>query len=226
MALKQQMVARLTGANAVSAAQLARETGITQQNLSRWLSKARNSPFGSTGDGIVSLWTVEQKARIIAQAAELAGEQFAAYLQGEGVKLAHFKRWRFALKEAGQESVGIRKRIAKLERELARKDRALAEAATTWVLRETIESEIQHKDDGIDEQAEEEQESDSAPSTGPARARSDQGVSRQGLSHRPADRGTAQVARMRRRRVGPCRVPTDPPGALSADHASLQDLSR
>lgn len=34
---KQKMVQRLTGKNAVSALQLARETGVRQQNLSRWL---------------------------------------------------------------------------------------------------------------------------------------------------------------------------------------------
>jgi transposase-like protein len=61
IALKQKMVARLTGVNAVSAAQLARETGITQQSLSRWLSEARNLPFGASGNDIVSTWTVEQK---------------------------------------------------------------------------------------------------------------------------------------------------------------------
>jgi transposase-like protein len=37
MAFKQKMVRRLTGNNAVSASQLARETGVRQQNLSRWL---------------------------------------------------------------------------------------------------------------------------------------------------------------------------------------------
>jgi transposase-like protein len=83
IALKRKMVARLTGANAASAAQLARETGISQQNLSRWLSEARTNP----------LWATD-------------------------------------------ESVGIAKRISKLERELAHKERALAEAATLLVLRE------------------------------------------------------------------------------------------
>jgi len=43
-ALKRQMVARLTGVNAVSGAQLSRETGIRQQNLSRWLNEARKAP--------------------------------------------------------------------------------------------------------------------------------------------------------------------------------------
>jgi len=170
IALKQQLVARLTGVNALSAAQLARETGITQQNLSRWLSDARSSPFGATGDGIVSSWTVEQKARIIAQAAGLAGDQLTRYLHGEGVKLGYFRHWRIALGEAGEESVGMTKRIRKLERELARKERALAEAATLLLLRETIKSQNQKEEDGIDEPVEEENELDRSVPTGAALA--------------------------------------------------------
>jgi transposase len=139
-ALKQKMVARLTGVNAVSAAQLARETGITQQNLSRWLSEARNLPLGASGTAIVSAWTVEQKARIIAQAAALACDELNRYLESEGVRKRHFTRWRQALEEAGEESVGMAKRIGRLERELSRKERALAEAATLLVLPEPIES--------------------------------------------------------------------------------------
>jgi transposase-like protein len=72
MALKQQIVARLTGVNAQSAAQLAHETGISQQNLSRWLCQARNSPFGPTDDDMVFSGTVEHKARIIAHTAALS----------------------------------------------------------------------------------------------------------------------------------------------------------
>jgi transposase len=167
-ALKQQMVARLTGVNAMSAAQLARETGITQQNLSRWLSEARNSPFGLTDDGIVSSWTVEQKARIIARASGLAGDQLNAYLQREGVRLGYFRRWRLALEEAGEESVGMAKRIAKLERELARKERALAEVATLLVLREQIESQVQREGEFVDEQFEPAETLDSSLSARPA----------------------------------------------------------
>jgi hypothetical protein len=39
------MIERLTGKNAVSASQLARETGIRQQNLSRRLEQARTLPL-------------------------------------------------------------------------------------------------------------------------------------------------------------------------------------
>lgn len=139
VALKHQMVARLTGVNAVSAAQLARETGISQQNLSRWLSQSRSSAFGAADKDIVSAWTVEQKARIIAQAGALNGDELGRYLAGEGVRLAHFRRWRLALEEAGEESVSMAKRIGKLQRELARKESALAEAAALLLLRGTIE---------------------------------------------------------------------------------------
>jgi transposase-like protein len=44
VAFKQKMVQRLSGKNAVSASQLAREIGIRQQNLSRWLQEARSLP--------------------------------------------------------------------------------------------------------------------------------------------------------------------------------------
>jgi transposase len=150
------MIARLTAPNAPSAAQLARETGIKQQNLSRWLSEARGLPFGTSGDAIVSTWTVEQKARIIAQAAALAGDELTRYLEGEGVRLNHFRRWRLALEEAGQESVGMAKRIGKLERELSRKDKALAEAATLLLLREP-ERLIYNEEDNFDEQNDDEE---------------------------------------------------------------------
>jgi transposase-like protein len=151
--LKQQMVARLTGVNAVSAAQLARETGISQQNLSRWLCEARNSPLGALPHDTAS-WTVVQKARVLANAAGLSAEQLTAYLQREGVKPGYFRRWRGALEEAGEESVGMTKQIRALQRELARKDRALAAAAALLLLRETIDKEAQTENEFVDDEIE------------------------------------------------------------------------
>lgn len=160
LALRQEMIARLTAPNAPSAAQLARETGIKQQNLSRWLSEARSLAFGTSSDAIVSTWSVEEKARIIAQAAALEGNELTRYLESEGVRPSHFRRWRLALEEAGEESVGMAKRIAKLERELTRRDRALAEAATLLLLREP-ESLNKYKGEKIDEHFDEEEETHS-----------------------------------------------------------------
>jgi hypothetical protein len=151
LAFKQQMIDRLTGKDALNPSQLARETGIAQQSLSRWLQEARSLPVVGSDKRIERKWTVEQKAQIVADASKLTGRQLPAYLEREGVQLAHLERWRLALAEDGQGSVATTKRIRKLERELVRKEKALAEAATLLVLKKTIESHYQDEDDDIDE---------------------------------------------------------------------------
>ena len=80
-------------------------------------------------------WTVEQKAKMLAGAAGLTGEQLSSYLEREGVRLADFESWRLALEEGGRASASTTKRIRQLERELARKEKALAEAAALLVLK-------------------------------------------------------------------------------------------
>jgi len=154
LAFKQKMVERLTGKSALNASQLARETGLRQQSLSRWLHEARSLPLVASDKRARQEWTVEQKAQILAEASKLTGEQLTAYLDREGVTLAHFERWRVALEEEGQGSTATSKRIRKLERELARKEKALAEAAALLMLKKTIESHYQDEDDDIDEPSE------------------------------------------------------------------------
>jgi transposase len=154
IAFKQKMVERLTGKNALNQSQLARETGVRQQNLSMWLEQARSLPLVASDKRNVRQWSVEQKARILTEGSELTGDQLAAFLESAGVKLAEFERWRVALEEDGQGSAATTKRIRKLERELARKEKALAEAATLLVLKKTIESHYQHEDDDTDGQSE------------------------------------------------------------------------
>jgi hypothetical protein len=100
------------------------------------------------------VWTVEQKAQALAGASKLSGEELIAYLEREGIKLADFERWRIALEEDGQGSIATTKRIRKLERELARKEKALAEAAALLVLKKTVESLASDEDDDTDEPSE------------------------------------------------------------------------
>jgi hypothetical protein len=138
IAFKQKMVQRLIGKDAVSAMQLARETGVRQQNLSRWLEEARSLPLVGSRDVTKQAFTLEEKARVLAAAAKLHGEQLHEYLGREGIRLAEFERWRIALEEEGRSPSATIKRIRQLERELARKEKALAEAAALLVLKKTI----------------------------------------------------------------------------------------
>ena len=146
IAFKQKMVERLIGRNALNASQLARETGLRQQNLSRWLEEARSLPRVACEKPTLHEWSVERKARVVAEASKLSGEQLTTYLDQAGVKLAHYERWRLALEQDGTESLATTKRIRNLERELARKEKALAEAAALLVLKKTIDSHYQDED--------------------------------------------------------------------------------
>src|ERR1700692_1737255 len=154
IAFKQKMVERLTGKNAGNSSQLAREIGVPQQTWSRWLHEARSLPLVASNTPRARCWTVEQKAQVIADASKLSGEQLTSYLEREGIKLADFERWRIALEEDGHGSIATTKRIRKLERELARKEKALAEAAVLLVLKKTIDSYYKEEDDDTDEPSE------------------------------------------------------------------------
>ena len=54
---------------------------------------------------VVREWTVEQKARVLAEAAQLDGNELRAYLEHEGVKLAEYERWRMVLDAGGAASL-------------------------------------------------------------------------------------------------------------------------
>ena len=154
LAFRQKMIERLTGKEALSATQLSRETGVRQQNLSRWLHEARSLPLVGSKDVTDQSLTFEQKARVLVEAASLRGEQLHAYLEREGIKLADFERWRIALQEDGRQPSATSKRIRQLERELARKEKALAEAAALLVLKKTIAKIHPDEDDGAEEPSE------------------------------------------------------------------------
>jgi len=148
------MIERLTGKEALTALQLSRETGVRQQNLSRWLQEARSLPLVGSRDVTERVFTLEQKARVLADTANLRGEQLRAYLEREGIKLADFERWRIALQEEGRQPSATTKHIRQLERELARKEKALAEAAALLVLKKTIAKALLDEDGDTEEPSE------------------------------------------------------------------------
>ena len=144
------MVGRLTGRDAVSARQLAAETGVPQQTLSRWLQEA-SSLLVMPPPRRRPNWSLDQKIRILAQASTLSAAELTGFLQREGVLPAEYEQWRLALSEEGRASVATAKRIRALERELARKEKALAEAAALLVLKKKLQALEEDEDDDTDE---------------------------------------------------------------------------
>jgi transposase len=143
------MVQRLIGKEGISATQLSQETGVRQQNLSRWLAEARSFPRMAPERPKQMAWTVAEKARVVAEAAKLEGDQLTGFLAREGVKLVELERWRLALEDRESASTTLTRRVRTLERELARKEKALAEAAALLILKKKVED-LYPEDEDVD----------------------------------------------------------------------------
>jgi hypothetical protein len=150
---KKKMVERLIGAKGVSAQRLSAETGVSQTALSQWLRDARNVP--PVAKRRERIWSLEEKVAILTAGAKLAGEELLAYLRREGVEFAQYESWRLALAEGGTPAKAATRRIRKLERELMRKEKALAEAAALLVLQKKLQALYgEDEDDDTDEDSE------------------------------------------------------------------------
>jgi hypothetical protein len=110
--------------------------------------------------------TAAEKVRIVMEAAAIPPDELGAYLRREGVHEAELEQWRAAAMEgaaaalegastpkpAGRGPEG--KRIKDLERELRRKDKALAEAAALLVLQKKVRALLADGDDEPDDGSE------------------------------------------------------------------------
>ena len=150
---KAAMVQKMTGPDAISANELAREIGVSQSALSRWLrlaSKQVVSPSQRSSQGAVSVikpkrprdWTPEEKYRALIEAESLSDEELGAFLRKHGLYETHLKEWREQMLSAlskrpvKKPSKGSteQRQIRRLQKELDRKEKALAEAAALLVL--------------------------------------------------------------------------------------------
>ncbi|NVJ14318.1 transposase [Myxococcus sp. AM010] len=111
-AFKSQMVKRMVGPGAVSAAALARQVGVSQPTLSQWLREANKlaamTPPPEEKPVGPKKWTPEEKLRVLAEAHGLAGETLGALLRREGLHEEQLAEWRAAA--AGALSQGTRRR--------------------------------------------------------------------------------------------------------------------
>lgn len=150
---KARVVERLTGPDCISGAQMSRETGVPQSTLSRWLTEARNLGAMSANDNdqqdrpkSTRQWSAEEKLQIILRATSLPEEELGAFLRREGLHSAQIEEWRANAVTALGASARPKgaspqaRRVQQLERELLRKDRALAEVTALLALKKKLEA--------------------------------------------------------------------------------------
>ena len=156
IAFKANMVKRMTARRPVSATALAEETGVSQATLSRWKSEA-SSVRPVTNDNTPKRtqdWTPEEKLRAVLETSGLDGTKFGAYLRSHGLHSEQLETWRkdaLAGLGGGGHTKGKRtaerRQIRLLEREVRRKDKALAETAALLVLKKKFNGLFADEDD-------------------------------------------------------------------------------
>ena len=145
--MKEAVVARLISGDE-TVTDVNRETGIGINTLYRWRDKALNQKglSATTKYKNADKWSSQDKFKVVLETANLSEIDFSEYCREKGIYPEQVKEWKEACISANDdareknahESKELReerKAKEKLEKELARKEKALAEAAALLVLR-------------------------------------------------------------------------------------------
>jgi transposase-like protein len=156
-AFKTEMVRKMSGPHARSARELAGETGVHQTTLSYWKREASKLDDMSRKKIKIQTRPVDktpkEKLELVIETSLLTDEKLGEFLRRKGLHGADLARWReealAGLGERRQEKshAADGKRIRELEKQLTRKDRALAEAAALLILQKKVQAFWGEEDD-------------------------------------------------------------------------------
>ncbi|MDB2384552.1 IS3 family transposase [Endozoicomonas sp.] len=147
---KESVIQKMMPPNNVSVSELVRDTGISDVTLYTWRRKAISRGVPVPGDGKKpDQWTPDNQLAVIIETAPLNETELAEYCRKKGLFAEQIQQWKEAFissrsaqpdrrpnqrKKPSDEHRKDKQTINKLERELKRKDKALAETAALLVL--------------------------------------------------------------------------------------------
>ena len=141
-AFRNRVVARLLPPESANVGEVSREIGVSVQTLERWRDDAQTRPARGRA------WSASARLEALITVAALDEAGKSAWCREHGVFPAELERWRTNATTALADPEDVRaspqatradkKRIKELERELQRKDKALAETAALLVLSKKV----------------------------------------------------------------------------------------
>lgn len=124
-------------------------TGISEATLYSWRKQARSQGRVVPGDGQnPERWSAPDKFAVVLETAPLSEAELAEYCRRKGLFVEQIRRWREEVQAAltngdksrTTERAQDKKRIRELEKDLRRKEKALAETAALLVLSRKYEA--------------------------------------------------------------------------------------
>ena len=149
---REQVVRKMMAPHAMSVAQVSREIGVSEQTLYNWRNRFRHEGKAVPADpSNPESWSGENKLAVVIETAALNEEELAEYCRRKGLYVEQVMRWREAAAAGAdtQRPLSVaerrelqqkRKKTRKLEKELRRKEKALAEAAALLVLQKKAQA--------------------------------------------------------------------------------------
>lgn len=145
-AFKEQAVSKMMPPNAQSVAEVSRLTGVSEPTLYNWRNQYRDKGTAVPADSAnPESWSGENKLAVVIETAALNETELAEYCRRKGLYAEQIARWREAAISGAstqrplsaserQDLQREKKKSKQLEKELRRKDKALAEAAALLIL--------------------------------------------------------------------------------------------
>ena len=149
---KASVIAKMLPPHNIPLQQLSQEERISKGTLSRWRAAARaQGKLMPDGGADPEGWTARDKFAAVIETAAMNEADLSEYCRQRGLYPERLRVWRAACerandweraaaREVARETKDDRKRIRDLERELARKEKALAETAALMVLRKKADA--------------------------------------------------------------------------------------
>lgn len=141
---KSKMVTKLLSPGAPSFKVLSEETGVHHTSLRQWVKTYANGKPMTKKSKTPSKFTPEEKLQLIIESASLSDNQLGDYLRKKGLHSAQLEEWKeeafSGMKTSSErpkkdlEIVELKHKEKRLEKELHRKDRALAEMSARIIL--------------------------------------------------------------------------------------------
>lgn len=132
--------------------ELAQETGISEATLYNWRKEARLEGYAVPADGRnAEQWSSADKFAVVVETASMNEAELGEYCREKGLYPEQIAAWREACLRANadeaarsqaqrQQTKQTRQRIKHLEREVRRKDKALAETSALLVLQKKAQA--------------------------------------------------------------------------------------
>jgi len=149
---KKTIVARMMPPQNETVAKINKETGISEATLFKWRKAARAAGSATPGNGQTSdKWSSQDKFLVVMETFAMNETELADYCRRKGLYREQIEAWKEVCLQANDQALNLakqlngqlkeeQKRAKALEKDLQKKEKALAEAAALLLLRKKAQA--------------------------------------------------------------------------------------